>query len=119
MTSPAPGGPDLPISARATTALAVAAAVDTVPGVRRSPGNGIEVSTQHAGGKVIGVAVEGGRVRAHLVAETLPLPPLLARVEEAIRSALGPVVDAVDLVVDDLEVAALPRRSPRLAGGTT
>ena len=50
---------------RAVLAAAVAAALARVPGVARlSPGTGVEVATQFAGGKVVGVGVRGDAVVA-------------------------------------------------------
>ena len=73
---------------RAALAAAVATALARVPGVARlSPGTGVEVATQVAGGKVVGVAVRDDTVVAHLV------------------------VDRLDLVIDDVDLDRLPPTS--------
>ena len=58
---------------RGRLALAVAAAVDTVGGVRRTGGPGVEVATQYPGGRVLGVRLGTDEVTVHIVAERLPL----------------------------------------------
>jgi hypothetical protein len=40
------------VDGRGGLALAVAAAIDQVPGVRRTGGQGVDVSTQYAGGRL-------------------------------------------------------------------
>ena len=58
---------------RGRLALAVAAAVDTVVGVRRTGGPGVEVATQYPGGRVVGVRLGPDEVTVHIIAERLPL----------------------------------------------
>ncbi len=47
--------PPLDPGQRGRLALAVAAAVDAVGGVRRTGGQGVEVATQYPGGRVLGI----------------------------------------------------------------
>ncbi len=98
---------------RGRLALAVAEAVDTVPGARRSPGGGIEVSTQYPGGRVIGIRLDAGAVTVHVVAERLPLPELVDAVHAAVLGALEADSEfrTVAVVVDDLDVERLPGAS--------
>jgi hypothetical protein len=99
---------------RAVLAAAVAAALVQVPGVARlSPGTGVEVATQFAGGKVVGVGVRDDAVVAYLVVDRLPVD----RVARAARAAgeaalvgLG-VARRLDLVIDDVELDQLPPTS--------
>lgn len=106
-----------PDSPRANLAATVAAAVDAVPGVRRTPGAGIPVATQYAGGSVVGVGL-GDSVQVHVVASSLPLDGLTAAVHAAVKSVLDAAGDGrpVMVVVDDLEVATLGRRTGPCGG---
>ena len=117
MTPPGPPdnpGPDPaePDSARGRLAWSVAAAVDQVSGVRRTGSPGVEVSTQYRDGRVLGVKLGETEVAVHVVAERLPLEPLISAVRDAARNALGAASDGRDLRVrvDDLDVRRLPRR---------
>lgn len=96
---------------RAVLAAAVATALARVPGVARlSPGTGVEVATQFAGGKVVGVAVRDGAVVAYLVVDRLPVDRVAraARVAgEAALADLG-VARRLDLVIDDVDLDRLP-----------
>ncbi len=100
------------VSGRGRVALAVAAAVDEVAGVRRTGGIGVEVATQYAGGRVVGVGLSDAGVVVHVIAERLPLEPVISAVQDAARQALQSLSDprAVNVVVDDLDVKHLPRR---------
>jgi hypothetical protein len=115
VTPPGPSEePDLgrlEVSVRGRLALSVAAAVDQVTGVRRTGGPGVEVSTQYRGGRVVGVGLGDTEVTVHVVAEHLPLEPLISAVRDAALDALGAVSDprGVSVVVDDLDVTRLPR----------
>ena len=95
---------------RGRLALAVAAAVDTVGGVRRTGGPGVEVATQYPGGRVLGVRLGADEVTVHIIAERLPLDAVADAVRLAARSALAGLGDsrAVAVSVDDLDVASLP-----------
>ena len=92
--------------------MAVAAAVDTVAGVRRSKGTGIEVATQYRGGKTLGVRLSDDSVEVHVVAERPEVARLAQMVHEAARRALDGIGDRrpVAVVVDDLDVASLSDR---------
>lgn len=98
---------------REDIAHAVADAATAVPGVARlSPGSGVEVATLYAGGKVIGVRLSGEAVEVHIVANTAPLQPVATEVNLAVRRVLGAAGDnrPVNVVVDDVEAAAVNRR---------
>jgi hypothetical protein len=90
----------------------VAAAVDAVPGVRRTAGLGVPVAVQYPGGSVAGVAL-GNAVEVHVVALSLPLDGLIAAVRSAVRSVLDEAGDVrpVVVAVDDLEVPTLGWRA--------
>ena len=111
-TSNAPGRaqrPPVDPGRRGRLALAVAAAVDTVGGVRRTGGPGVEVATQYPGGRVVGVRVGTDEVTVHIVAERLPLDAVAEAVQFAIRQALSSLGDgrAAAVAIDDLHVASL------------
>jgi hypothetical protein len=110
-TSPSPvPRPPVDPDRRGRLALAVAAAVDTVGGVRRTGGPGVEVATQYPGGRVVGVRVGTDEVTVHIVAERLPLDAVAEAVQFATRLALSRLGDsrAVTVAIDDLDVASLP-----------
>jgi hypothetical protein len=95
-------------------ARAVADAALAVPGVAGlSPGRGIEVSTQFAGGKVIGVRFTGDGVTVAIVADRVPLPRVAGDVTASVRLVLSAMGDGrpVTVVIDDVLPAALSRRS--------
>ena len=108
-SGPAPRPPVDP-GRRGRLALAVAAEVDTVGGVRRTGGPGVEVATQYPGGRVLGVRLGADEVTVHIIAERLPLDMLAEAVRFAARSALAAHGDsrAVVVRVDDLDVLSLP-----------
>lgn len=76
---------------RARLAAAIAEAVATVPGAALT--DRAAVSTQYPGGTVPGVALSDELVRVQIVAETLPLPPLIDAVS---RAAAAVLTDAGD-----------------------
>ena len=92
----------------------MAAAVDTVSGVRRSGGPGVEVATQYPGGRVVGVRLADDEVAVQVVAERLPLNPSPTRCTPPTRAVLHASDDerAVHVVVDDLDLTSLPRTAP-------
>jgi hypothetical protein len=94
---------------RGRLALAVAAAVDSVGGVRRTAGHGVEVSTQYPGGRVLGVRLGAEAVGVHIIAERLPLEAVAEAVRSAARSALAGLGDsrAVTVAIEDLDVPSL------------
>jgi len=99
---------------REDLAHAVAEAVTAVPGVARlSPGSGVEVAALYAGGKVVGLRLSGDVVGVHIVADRVPLQPVADEAAAAARRALSAAGDdrEVNVVVEDVESAALDRRS--------
>jgi hypothetical protein len=99
---------------RAALAASVASALTQVPGVARlSPGTGVEVATQFAGGKVVGVGVRDDAVIAHLVIDRLPLDQVARAARAAAESALADlgVAHRLDLVIDDVDLERLPPTS--------
>ena len=116
-TTPPPPSSPLPVprppvdpGRRGRLALAVAAAVDSVGGARRTGGQGIEVSTQYPGGRVLGVRLGADEVSVHIVAERLPLDAVAEAVRFATRLALSSLGDsrAVAVAIEDLDVLSLP-----------
>ena len=109
---PRPSMPRAPVDPgrRGRLALAIAVAVDSVGGVRRTGGPGVEVATQYPGGRVLGVRLGADEVTVHIIAERLPLDAVADAVRLAARSALSGLGDsrAVAVSVDDLDVASLP-----------
>jgi hypothetical protein len=94
---------------RGEIALAVAAAVDATGFVRRTGGNGVEIATYYAGGKVLGVKLGGEHVTVHVVALRLPLDDTARVVHVACRHALEQLsLDwPVEVAIDDLDVDGL------------
>ena len=113
-TTSADVAPALPDSARVRLASSLATAVDAVTGVRRSGGSGVEVSTQHRGGRIVGVRLAEHEVTVQVVAERLPLASLADKVGAAARAVLRAGGDErpVRVVVDDLDLTRLPRGAP-------
>jgi hypothetical protein len=98
---------------REDLAHAAADAALSVPGVARlSPGPGVEVSTQYAGGKVLGVRLGEERAEVHIVADRMPLPPVTDQVAAAVAGVLAAAGEPkpVTVVVADIEMAAVDRR---------
>lgn len=108
-TSPTPVAPVDP-GRRGRLALAVAAAVDTVVGVRRTGGQGVEVATQYPGGQVLGVRLGPDEVTVHIIAERFPLETVADAVHAAVGATLAGLGDrrAVAVSIDDLDVASMP-----------
>ena len=101
---------------REDVARAVADAVTAVPGVAGlSPGSGVEVSTQFAGGKVVGVRLTGDEVEIHIVADQVPLGRVGDEAAAAARRVLTANGDTrpVIVVIDDVAAEALDRRARR------
>jgi hypothetical protein len=99
---------------REDLAHAAADAALAVPGVARlSRGHGVEVSTQYAGGKVLGVRLGGERAEVHIVADRVPLPPITDQVAAAVGGVLAAAGEPkpVTVVVADIEAAAVDRRA--------
>jgi hypothetical protein len=100
-----------PVVDRAVLAAAVATALVQVPGVARlSPGTGVEVATQFAGGKVVGVGLRDDAVVAYLVVDRLPVDQVARAARAAGEAALADlgVARRLDLVIDDVELDQLP-----------
>lgn len=94
-----------PRVSRSTLAKAVAEAVIAVPGVvEMSPGGKVEVATQFAGGKVVGVRLSPAAVTVHMVVDQAPVPMVAAACGEAAHRVLLALGDhrRVDVVVDDI-----------------
>ena len=109
---------------RAGLAAAVATALAQVPGgARLSPGTGVEVATQFAGGKVVGVGVRDDAVVAYLVVDRVPVDQVAQAARAAGEAALADlgVGRRLDLVIDDVELDHLPPTSlpPTNATGWT
>lgn len=102
----------LPLGSRAQLATTLAEGVDNVAGVRRFPGFGTEVSTQHRGGRVLGIGLAEREVAVHVAVERLPLQPVLKNVHKAIKRVLEQAGDArsAHVYVDLLDLGSLPRR---------
>jgi hypothetical protein len=110
LTAGGPRASQPPIGKRGRLALAVAAAVDTVEGARRADETNSD-STQYAGGRVAGIRLGEDEICVHIVAESLPLDPLVETVRLAAVAASRGAGDErpVRVAVDDLDVAKLPR----------
>jgi hypothetical protein len=107
-----------PASRRRDLALAVAAAVDSIPGVRRTAGSSAaEVSTLYPGGRVDGVSLDEDLVMVCVVLSRLPIPPVLEEIVAAASAALKAYGDSrsVEVVVDDLDIDQLPPLPPASA----
>jgi hypothetical protein len=98
--------------ARGKVAMAVAAAVDALSGVRRSRGTGVEIATQYRGGRTVGVRLRDDRVEIHVVAERPQIARLGEEIHAAARRALDGIADhrPVAVFVDDLDVVSLSGR---------
>ena len=113
-----------PSSRRREIAETVAAAVDEVPGVRRTFGSGVvELSTLYPGGRVEGVALRDEVVLVCVALSRLPVPAVADEITAAAGEALRSLGDTrrVEVVIDDLDLDELPalgappmrRRPPR------
>jgi hypothetical protein len=108
-TTAGPTTPGSDPGPRGRVAVAVAAAVDTVRGARRSRGVGIEVATQYRGGRTIGVRLSDDRVEVHIIAERPEVAVVAQDVHDVTRHALDALSDrrCVAVVIDDLDVVSL------------
>ncbi|MGH9129367.1 MAG: hypothetical protein ACRDY2_10510 [Acidimicrobiales bacterium] len=103
------------VPSRGALAAAVAEAVRSVPGVARlSPGHGVEVGTQFAGGTAIGVALRPDAVVVRIVAGYLPLVDVVEPARAAAHAALRQLGDQreVEVAVDDIDLDADPLGPP-------
>jgi hypothetical protein len=99
---------------REDLAHAVAGAVTAVPGVEGlSPGSPVEVSTQFAGGKVVGVRLLDDIAEVHIVANRGPLPTIAQDVATAVSAVLDAAGEPrpVTVVIDDITSGAADRRT--------
>jgi hypothetical protein len=84
----------------------VAAAVDTVGGVRRSAGDGVSVATQYRGGTITGVRLADGEVTVCIVVRGV----WVKAAAEAVRTSVGQALKQageqrrVNVVVADVEI---------------
>lgn len=95
-------------------ALSLADAITAVPGVSRLTGGpGVEVSTQFAGGKVVGLRLGEQQVEVHIVVDRVPLRQVADEAAAAARRVLAAAGDrrGVQVVVDDVVAEAIDRRS--------
>lgn len=98
---------------REDVARAVAEAARAVPGVAGLSSLGdVEVSTQFAGGKVLGVRMRPEFVEVHIVADRGPLPQVANEVVRAVAAVLSAAGEPrpVTVVVDDVTIEATDRR---------
>ena len=86
--------------------------VDGVAGL--SAGGPVEVATLYAGGRVSGVRL-GDEVEVHVVVGAVPIGPLGERIRAAVRAVLerAGADRPVEVVVDDVDLAALAAAVPR------
>ena len=102
---------------REDLANAVADAARAVPGVARLNHEGlVEISTQFAGGKVLGVRLLGDRAEVHIVANRGPLPQVADNVVAAVSAVLDAAGEPrpVTVVIDDITTEAADRRARAL-----
>ncbi len=98
---------------REDVARAVAEAACAVPGVAGLSSVGdVEISTQFAGGKVLGVRLRSDSAEVHIIAERVPLPPIADEVVRAVAAVLTAAGEPrpVTVVVADVATEALDRR---------
>jgi hypothetical protein len=91
----------------------MADAARAVPGVADlSPGSPVEVSTQFAGGKVLGVRLRDDYAEVHIVANRAPLPEVARRVAHAVGAVLAAAGTPrpVTVVIEDVTLGAMERR---------
>ncbi len=96
--------------ARGRLAMAIATAVDSVPGVRRTAGQGVGVATQYRGGSCDGIQLSTEQVAVYIVANRLPLADVAEDVHRAVRRALEDLDDQrqVTVTIADLDLTSLP-----------
>ena len=103
-----------PVTDPAAVAATVRDAALAVPGViHLTPGSGVEVATQFAGGKVTGVRL-GDHVEVHVAVDRSPITLIAEQVWIAVRTALdgSGQVRPVEVVVDDVDLAVLTAGVP-------
>jgi hypothetical protein len=100
---------------REDVARAVADAATAVPGVAGLSSQGdVEISTQFAGGKVLGVRLRPDYAEVHIIADRGPLPDVAGDVVSAVAAVLEAAGEPrpVNVVVDDVVIGDRRRRSP-------
>ena len=99
---------------RQDSATAAAGAALDVPGVARlSAGSGVEVSTLYPGGRTLGIRLTDVGAQVHIVADQFDLNAVADQVRTAVARVLAAAgqPSTVDVVVEDVEPAALNRRT--------
>ncbi|MDQ6837765.1 MAG: hypothetical protein M3137_05355 [Actinomycetota bacterium] len=102
---------------RGGLALAVAAAVDTVSGVRRSAGGPTPLATLYRGGQVNGVALDSVSVTVQVTVTDVPAAGV-AEIGDQVRRAADAVMRDNDdhrqarVVIDDIDIDHLPPQRP-------
>jgi len=92
----------------------MADAARAVPGVADvSSGSPVEVSTQFAGGKVLGVRLRDEFAEVHIVANRAPLHEVAEKVAQAVGSVLAAAGQPrpITVVIDDIAPEAMERRT--------
>jgi hypothetical protein len=101
-----PATTDRPTTDPATVAAEVRTAVLGVSGVTGlSPGTGVEVATQFAGGKIVGIRL-GDPVEVHVEIGPVPIEPVAEQIRGAVRDVLGRFgqSSSVEVVVEDVDL---------------
>jgi hypothetical protein len=99
---------------REDLAHAVADAALAVPGVARLSSQGpVEISTQFAGGKVLGIRLRPDAAEVHIVASRNRLLEVADEVASAVSAVLSAAGEPrpVTVVIDDITAEAVDRRS--------
>jgi hypothetical protein len=107
--------PRPPKGGRVGVATAVAAAVDSVAGVRRSGGSGVEVATYYPGGRLVGIRLGDDHVLVQVAAARFPLDTVAEEVQAAVHVVLEALGDPRSVVVSvcDIDISVLPPRTFR------
>jgi hypothetical protein len=89
--------------------MALADAVERVPGVGLRGPSGIEIATQFAGGRVVGIQMTAEAVSVHIVSSRVPLGPVVDEVRAAARRVLTAAGDhrPVAVTVEDVDLDAI------------
>jgi hypothetical protein len=98
---------------REDIAAAIADAVTSVPGVAGlTGGEGVEIATFFAGGKVVGVHLGEDEVDVHIVADRTPLTQVADEAAAAALRVLSAAGDKrrVRVYVDDVAIESIDRR---------
>jgi hypothetical protein len=101
---------------RMAIAQTVADSVARMAGIARlTAGSGVEVATYYPGGKTVGVAVDENGVAVHVAISALPVLDVVEQVRAIVIQALQARGWSlpVDVVVEDIDLDALPPAVPR------